>query len=102
MKYSLKTGARTVATAGTRLALTTAPVWARSLRLSAPAGNAGVVYIGDVTVAAANGISIAAGSVVSFSELFGGDMTAINLASVYVDAATNGDKITFAYLEDFS
>lgn len=102
MKYALKSGAKTVTTAGTRAALSTTPIWARSLRLSAPAGNTGVVYIGDVTVAAANGISIAAGSIVSFSDLFGADNTTVNLANIYVDAATSGDKVTFAYLEEVS
>lgn len=105
MKFSLKSGAKTVTTAGTRVALSTSSVWARGLRFSAPAANAGVVYVGDVTVAAANGLSLGAGSVVSFADLFGnveGDLPAINLADVYVDAATNGDKITFAYLEAVS
>lgn len=105
MKYALKSGAKTVAAAGTRVALSTSSIWARGLRLSAPAANAGVVYIGDVSVAASNGISIAAGTILSFADLFAnshGELPAINLAQVYVDAATNGDKITFAYLEEAS
>jgi len=105
MKFSLKSGSKTVATAGTRVALSTSPVWARGIRISAPSANAGVIYIGDNTVAAANGISIAAGGILSFSESFinpPGDLVAINLADVYVDAATNGDKVTFAYLEPVS
>jgi len=105
MKFSLKSGAKTVTTAGTRVALSTTAIWARGIRISAPAGNAGAIFIGDVTVAAANGISIAAGGILSFSEVFinpPGDLVSINLKDVYVDAATNGDKVTFAYLEPVS
>lgn len=102
MKYALKTGQKTVATAGTQLALVSSSTWARTLRLTAPASNAGLVYIGDSNVDSSTGIAIAAGDTLSFSDLLSaqnGDIPLINLASVYVDAANNGDKITFAYLD---
>jgi hypothetical protein len=103
MKYVLKSGSKTVTTAGTRVALSTSSIWARGLRFSAPAANAGVVYVGDSTVAASNGISLAAGSIVSLADFFGANPeAAVNLASIYVDAATNGDKLTFSYLEPAS
>jgi hypothetical protein len=101
MKFVLKSAAKTVTTAGTRVALSTTQVWARGLQISAPAANAGVVYIGDITVAASNGLSLAAGSSVSLAALFKDidNMIALNLASIYVDSATNGDKVTLVYLE---
>lgn len=99
MKYALKSGAKTVTTAGTRVALSTSNVWARGLKVSAPAGNAGAVFLGDVTVAAANGISIAAGTTVSLADFVEAEPPIVNLASIYVDSAINGDKLTFVYFE---
>jgi len=99
MKYALKSGAKTVTTAGTRVALSTTNIWARGLKVAAPAANAGAVFIGDVTVAASNGISIAAGTTLSLADFTEIEPPTINLASIYVDAATNGDKITFCYFE---
>lgn len=102
MKYALKSGSKTVTTAGTRVALSSSNVWARGLRVSAPAANAGNVFLGDSSVAASNGIVIAPGSQIAFSELFGLEDGSVNLGSIYVDSATNGDKLTFAYLEPAS
>lgn len=103
MKLAIKSGSKTVTTAGTRVALSSTAIWARGLKVSAPAGNAGAVFLGDVTVAAANGLSIAAGVTVDLTALFFDkipEMPAVNLANVYVDAATNADKLTFLYFEE--
>lgn len=103
MKYALKSGSKTVATAGTAVALTSSSIWARGLRLAAPAGNAGNVFLGGSTVSATTGIILAPGDHISLSDLMGaGDDAAVNLSAVYIDAATNGDKLTFAYLEPAS
>jgi hypothetical protein len=102
MKLALKSGSKTVTTAGTSVALVASSTWARGLRLAAPAGNAGAVYLGDSGVASTNGLALAPGDIVSFTEIFGVEDGAVNLANVYVDAATNGDKVTFAYLEPVS
>lgn len=102
MKLQMRSGVATVTTAGTRVALSSTDVWAIGFSALAPAANAGVVYIGDVTVAASNGRVIAAGSGVDMKNLLGLDNVSakINLKNTYVDAATNGDKLTFCYFEE--
>lgn len=102
MKFALRSGAKTVTTAGTRVALSTTAVWARQIRLVAPAGNAGNVFVGDVTVAASNGVALAPGAILPLADLLGDNLdklAAIDLSKCYVDAATNGDKLTFCYFE---
>lgn len=101
-RYALKSSSSTVATAGTRVALKSSPTWAAGLLLSAPAANTGVIYIGDSSVDATNGYVMAAGDSVSLRDLFGDDDGIVNLASIYVDAALDGDKVTVAYLEGIS
>lgn len=102
MKLQIKSGVATVATATTAVALASTDTWAIGLSLAAPAGNTGVVYLGDSTVAAANGRVIAAGGTLNFADLVGKDLASakINLKNVYVDAANNGDKLTFAYFTE--
>lgn len=75
----------TVTTAGTRVALTAGG--ARLIYVRALAGNTGVVYVGDVAVSAANGYELSAGEYVLIHA------PDYELASIYVDAATNGDKV---------
>lgn len=104
MRFQIRSGVKTVTTAGTRVALSATDNWVIGLQISPPAANAGVVYLGDVTVAAANGRVVAAGAVVDFKDILGiapspEMLPRINLKDTYVDAATNGDKITFNYLE---
>lgn len=99
MKYSLKSGQKTVATAGTQLALSSSGTWARNLYLAAPAANAGAIYIGDSNVDSATGYAMAPGASVALSSLLGHDI-AVYLDDIYVDAANNGDKVTFLYLEN--
>lgn len=102
MRYQIASGSKTVTTAGTRVALATSDTWVIGLQLAAPAANSGVIYLGDVTVASTNGRVIAAGGTVNFTDITGTspeveDVPQINLKDTYVDAATNGDKITFNY-----
>lgn len=104
-KYQIRNGAKTVTTAGTRVALSSSDLWVTGLKLSAPAANSGVVYIGDVSVAASNGYVMSAGAQVDFKDLAGSspapsDVARFNLKNMYVDAATNGDKLTFCYFEE--
>lgn len=104
MFKQIRNGSKTVTTAGTRVTLTTAKTLAKNLYLKAPAANAGVVYIGDSSVTAANGYGLAAGETVSLKDLFSpaeGEAAVIDLLRVYADAATNGDKVNFLYFEDY-
>lgn len=90
---------KTVTTAGTRVQVSTTPLWAKgSLKVKAPAANAGVVYLGGSGVTAALSFQLAAGDV---HELIGADAEIIyNLKDFWVDAATNGDKLSFFYSEE--
>lgn len=102
MLLNIVTGQKTVAAAGTQLALTTTKKIARGLKLTAPAGNAGAIYIGDANVDSSTGIVVAPGGSIdagALLEAFKEKDPALDLNTIYVDAATNGDKVTFVYFE---
>ena len=96
----------TVATAGTKVQVTSANVYATSLYIEAAAGNTGAVYVGTSTVSSlayisalspGNGINISIeSSPVRASGPGGGPE--INLSSIYLDAATSGNIAAFTYL----
>ena len=98
MALNIKTLAqKTVTTAGTRVQITTTPLLGvEAIYLSAPAANTGIVFIGDSSVAAGRGVEIAKGT--TFTILSPkGEMLA--LESLYVDAATSGDKLNITYVQ---
>lgn len=78
----------TLTTAGTRKQVFADPFTSAisTLVIKALAGNTGKIYIGDVTVAAANGFELSPGEGVS--------LDAANPQKLYFDAATSGDKIS--------
>lgn len=98
-------GAVTVATAGTRVQVTASNIYVTSVYFEALSGNVGAIFVGDSTVSsvkymtrlgAGGGFNLSAqpGSVGSSSG--GGE---INLSTLYVDSATNGDKIMVTYMQ---
>jgi hypothetical protein len=90
-----------VATAGTRVALASAKTLTTHAIIKARSTNAGLVYIGGVTVAAANGYHLAANAEVKLSDLLAaGTNESFNLAELYLDAATNGDGVRIIYVTD--
>lgn len=90
-----------VVTAGTRVALASAKTMTTHAVIKARSTNAGLVYIGGVTVAAANGYHLAANAEVKLSDLVASSTNeAFDLAQVYVDAATNGDGVRIIYVSD--
>ena len=96
----LKTDVKTVAAAGTAVALGSG-VKARKLRIKALPANAGVVYVGDVDVDSTNGYVLAAGAelVLDSSDHWDlSNMPEFDLSQLYVDAATNGDKVSILYV----
>lgn len=102
MKYLLKTSQKTVTTAGTRVRLATTTTWARHLQLEAPSANAGDISLGDVTVTMTNGRLITKGTKFDAPQLAGRQLEeqpAIDLSTLYVDAGTNADKISFSWVE---
>lgn len=81
-------GVVTVASAGTAVALSdTAQALAAGVQVRAHIGNTGLIYVGGDTVAAANGYRLAQGESVF--------LCVADLADVYVDAAENGDAVSF-------
>ena len=81
-------GVVTVASAGTAVALSdTAQALAAGVQVRAHIGNTGLIYVGGDTVAAANGYRLAQGESVFLS--------IADLADVYVDAAEDGDAVSF-------
>lgn len=107
MLFQIKTGQKTVATAGTQLPLTTTKVMASGLVITALAGNTGAVAIGDADVDMGTGHVLAAGASLDVGELLAriapksesNDPVVVDLSKLYVDAATNGDKVSFSYWE---
>lgn len=92
---------KTVTTAGTRVQVSTvAGTWVRGLVIKAAAGNAGIVYVGDVTVSATvGGYPLAAGESITVAFASKVD-AAIDLSKIYVDASGgNGQIVSLAYLE---
>ena len=94
-------GSLNLDSAGTAQAFSATDIVAESVLLSAPAGNTGVIYIGDADVSATNAafILVAGGSVVlDMPRISGGnDMT--NLKLWYFDGGTTGDDVTVGYIQ---
>lgn len=83
----LRHGQTTVATAGTEVVLGGDLALLSGVTIRADGDNTGVVYIGGATVDSTNGLILAAGDHVFL------DIANVNL--VYVDAATNGDSVSW-------
>ena len=78
-------GQNTVASAGTREPLASTQAILSGVTVKALAGNSGIVYVGDNTVAAANGLELSASESV-FIEVD-------DVATVNIDAAEDGDGV---------
>lgn len=86
-------GVTTVATAGTAVPLGDMPVNG-AIAVHVPEANTGVMYIGNVDgdVSSANGLELAKGETLVIQYI-------VNLSVLIVDAATNGDKLSWMILE---
>mgnify|MGYP003612434561 CR=1 FL=1 len=84
---SITSGVKNVTTSGTRVALGASAVLTSGVTVKAKATNSGLIYVGGSTVASSNGFQLAAGEEV-FVEVG-------NVATVYVDAAVNGEGVTY-------
>lgn len=85
---SLGSGKTTVTTAGTRVVLGSSTT-IKSVAIKALSTNTGIIYVGNVTVAASNGFQLKANEAVSL------DIT--NLATVYIDSSINAEGVTYIY-----
>lgn len=86
----------TVTTSGTEVRLVAADVQkVIAIYLSAPAANTGTVYIGDADVSVNRGVAIIKGTT---QVINAPDGDFLDIRNIWVDAATNGDKLNVAYL----
>lgn len=96
------TGSKTVTTAGTRVPLAASRTMADWVNVQAneatPGGqtaNTKAIFLGDKTVAAANGIILLPGDAFPYPPVAGATM--YNLAEIYIDSEANGDGVRFLY-----
>jgi hypothetical protein len=80
-------GKKTVASAGTALALAASTVLVHEVTVKALAANTNNVYVGSSSVDSANGYVLDSGETVT--------LKVANLATVFVDVDTNGEGVTY-------
>tara|TARA_Y100000310_G_scaffold329757_1_gene400199 strand:+ start:1046 stop:1339 length:294 start_codon:yes stop_codon:yes gene_type:complete len=68
------------------------------LKAKALAANSGIAYLGVSDVAATNGYELSAGNEIEMN--FKGAGGSVLASSIYVDVATNGDKVCWALILD--
>lgn len=78
-------GKVTVTTAGTRVSLGSQAI--KSVTIKAAIANTGIIYVGNTTVAAANGFELSAGDTISI------DIANLNVLDI--DSSTNSQSITY-------
>jgi len=89
-----------IPTAGTRVQVSATDTPVTTVIVQAKATNAGLVFVGDASVSATRGISLAAGKAIALNaDEFGEGAGEFILSDVYVDAATNGDDVKVAYIK---
>ena len=90
----LDAGTTTISTAGAEQHISNTPNRVLWIRIKALAANSGITYVGVSDVTATNGYELSAGNEIEISprELGG----SIKFSTIYVDAATNGDKVCWA------
>ena len=95
---TLDAGTTTVATAGTEVQISNTTNRVRWIKVKALAANSGITYFGVSDVSATNGYELSAGNTIEikFSEIGG----TVAFSSIYVDAASSGDKVSWAVVLD--
>jgi high-affinity K+ transport system ATPase subunit B len=94
----LKTFHKVVAVAGARVKLTAASTKVRKVKIKALKANTGAIYLGDVTVTAANGYQLNSGDEIEVMDLFWRDGDIIDLTALYIDSAVNGEGVSIVYI----
>lgn len=87
-------GNRTVATAGTRVQLSSTPLQVERVDVSAKETNTGTIVVGGDTVVAS--LSTRRGIPLNAGDVYCIDMPA-DLNRIYIDATVSGDSVTFAW-----
>jgi len=89
----LDAGTTTVSTSGTEQQLSNTANRVLWLKAKALAANSGIAYLGVSDVSTTNGYELSAGNEIeiNFREIGG----SVAFSSIYVDVATNGDKVSW-------
>ena len=90
----LDVGTTTVSTAGSEQQLSNTANRVLWLKAKALAANSGIAYLGVSDVTATNGYELSAGNEIEINFKDAGGTVAFS--SLYVDVATNGDKVCWA------
>ena len=92
----LDAGTTTVSTAGTEQQISNTANRVLWLKAKALAANSGIAYLGVSDVTATNGYELSAGNEIeiNFKDVGG----TVAFSSIYVDVATNGDKVCWAVI----
>lgn len=88
---AVSTGRQTVATAGTRVQLTSSVVRARQVDVTALSTNTGNITVGDVAVVAAAGTR--RGSALNAGDTWTGYN--VDLSQLYIDSTVNGEGVSY-------
>ena len=91
-------GTTNVARAGTRVQLSNTTNRVRWIQVKALAGNSGLVYLGVSDVSASNGYELAATNTIEIN--FADSGGTIAFSSLYVDSASNNDKVCWSVILD--
>ena len=94
----LDVGITTVSSAGTAVQVLNTTSRVRFAQFKALAGNSGLTYVGISDVSASIGYELSATNTVEMD--FGKYGGSILASSLYVDAATNGDKVCWYLILD--
>lgn len=86
----LGNGKQTVMASGTRVQLASSTA-TTTITVRALSTNTGLIYVGNSSVASANGFQLSADDAISI------DLN--NLNKVYIDSSVNGEGVTYIYLD---
>ena len=94
----LDAGTTTVTTGGTEVQISNTTNRVRKIHAKALAANSGITYFGVSDVSATNGYELSAGNTIEISFADAGGT--IEFSTIYVDAATDGDKVSWTAVLD--
>ena len=89
-------GTTTISTAGTEQRISNTANRVLWLKAKALAANSGITYLGVSDVTATNGYELSAGNEIEIDFKAAGGTIAFS--TIYVDAATNGDKVCWSVI----
>ena len=91
-------GTTTVATSGTEVQISNVTNKVRWIQLKALAAKSGISYVGVSDVTTTNGYELSAGNTLELN--FGEQGGTVAFSTFYLDAASSGDKVSWAVILD--